>query len=90
MDNLMENGWGLPVIAEDLCDGCLHCIDICPKKVLVPQYTWDPRRSHNVPVYKGKGCDGCGLCFFNCSRPGAVTVYKRFGALVSGVHASVV
>jgi len=90
MDSPMANGWGLPVIAEDLCDGCLQCIDVCPKKVLVPQYTWDPHRSHNVPVYTGEGCDGCGLCFFNCPRPGAVTVYRRFGALVSGVHATAV
>jgi NAD-dependent dihydropyrimidine dehydrogenase PreA subunit len=26
--------------------------------------------------YKGDGCTGCGICFYCCPEPGAITVYR--------------
>jgi NAD-dependent dihydropyrimidine dehydrogenase PreA subunit len=26
--------------------------------------------------YKGEGCTGCGICFYVCPEPGAITVYR--------------
>jgi MinD superfamily P-loop ATPase len=27
--------------------------------------------------YDGTGCSGCGICFYVCPEPGAVTVYAK-------------
>jgi len=27
--------------------------------------------------YKGQDCTGCGICFYCCPEPGAITVYRR-------------
>ncbi len=26
--------------------------------------------------YTGEGCTGCGICFYCCPEPGAITVYR--------------
>jgi NAD-dependent dihydropyrimidine dehydrogenase PreA subunit len=26
--------------------------------------------------YKGEACTGCGICFYACPEPGAITVYR--------------
>jgi ferredoxin len=26
--------------------------------------------------YKGEGCTGCGVCYYCCPEPGAITVYR--------------
>jgi Fe-S-cluster-containing hydrogenase component 2 len=27
--------------------------------------------------YTGEDCTGCGICFYCCPEPGAITVYRR-------------
>jgi len=27
--------------------------------------------------YQGHGCTGCGVCFYACPEPGALTVFKN-------------
>jgi Fe-S-cluster-containing hydrogenase component 2 len=28
--------------------------------------------------YSGEGCTGCGVCFYTCPEPGAITVFKKW------------
>lgn len=35
------------------------------------EFLWGPPAS-----YIGRGCTGCGICFYCCPEPGAVTVYR--------------
>jgi NAD-dependent dihydropyrimidine dehydrogenase PreA subunit len=41
-------------------------------------------RGYHPAIYLGKGCTGCGICFFACPEPGAITVYT-FNATSSNV-----
>ena len=50
-------------------------MDACPPKclMLLPElngYGVHPAR------YTGEGCTGCGVCFYVCPEPGAITVYR--------------
>jgi NAD-dependent dihydropyrimidine dehydrogenase PreA subunit len=50
-------------------------VESCPPKclVLAPElsaYGVHPAR------YTGEGCTGCGICFYCCPEPGAITVYR--------------
>ena len=45
------------------------------------------RYGYHPAVYDGQGCTGCGLCFFACPEPGAITVYRRKTPLGSPHHA---
>ena len=37
------------------------------------------RYGYHPAIYLGSGCSGCGLCFYACPEPGAITVYKASG-----------
>ena len=34
------------------------------------------RYGYHPVAYEGQGCTGCGICFFVCPEPGAVTVLR--------------
>ena len=34
------------------------------------------RYGYHPAVYSGRGCNGCGLCFYACPEPGAIRVFK--------------
>jgi MinD superfamily P-loop ATPase len=38
--------------------------------------------------YAGEGCTGCGICYYCCPEPGAITVMrmKAPGAIVAGTE----
>jgi NAD-dependent dihydropyrimidine dehydrogenase PreA subunit len=65
-------------IVPNLCKACMRCVEACAPACLVT----NPERAFNElgyswVVYTGKGCTGCGVCFYVCPEPGAITVYKR-------------
>ena len=65
-------------IVPNLCKACQRCIEACAPGVIVT----NPERAFNElgymwVVYTGQGCTGCGVCFYVCPEPGAITVYKR-------------
>jgi NAD-dependent dihydropyrimidine dehydrogenase PreA subunit len=33
-------------------------------------------RGYHFGQYQGHGCTGCGVCFYACPEPGAITVFK--------------
>jgi 2-oxoglutarate ferredoxin oxidoreductase subunit delta len=71
-------GRGDVLIAVHLCKGCTLCIAACPPGVLEQGNSLN-RQGYNAVSYKGSGCTGCGICFYVCPEPGAITVriYKE-------------
>jgi NAD-dependent dihydropyrimidine dehydrogenase PreA subunit len=67
---------GLVEIAADLCKGCLLCTEACPPDVLTVSERLNKMGYHPVE-YICSGCTGCGICYYICPEPGAITVYKR-------------
>lgn len=68
-------------IAPHLCKACQRCVEACPPQCIVTNaesaynelgYQW--------VTYTGRDCTGCGICYYVCPEPGAVTVYKRVRA----------
>ena len=60
-------------ITTQLCKGCTLCIAACPPGVLVQGNSLN-RQGYYAVVYSGSGCTGCGICFYVCPEPGAITV----------------
>ncbi len=65
-------------VAPNLCKACQLCVDHCPPKCIET----NPENAFNVLGYQwvqytGDGCTGCGVCYYMCPEPGAITVYKR-------------
>ncbi|MBP1610741.1 MAG: 4Fe-4S ferredoxin, iron-sulfur binding domain protein [Acidobacteria bacterium] len=63
-------------ITSQLCKGCYLCVAACPAKVLVQGDSFN-RQGYCSVRYVGSGCTGCGICFYICPEPGAITVMLR-------------
>lgn len=63
-------------IASHLCKGCCLCVVSCPPQVL-SQSRFLNRQGYYAVAYSGSGCTGCGICFYVCPEPGAITVLVR-------------
>lgn len=66
---------GLVIISEEICKGCGLCAVACPVNVLELAKGLNSHGYHPA-YYTGRGCTACGICFYVCPEPGAVTVYK--------------
>jgi 2-oxoglutarate ferredoxin oxidoreductase subunit delta len=53
-------------IDAEKCKGCLLCVDICPKKVLVLSDKVNKRGLRYVIVKYPEKCTGCALCALMC------------------------
>jgi len=71
-----SNSRGDVVIDAQLCKGCSLCTVACAPGVLV-QSNFLNRQGYYAITYTGSGCTGCGVCFYVCPEPGAITVRKR-------------
>jgi len=63
-------------VDSELCKGCDYCVQTCPPDCLGFS-TEINTRGYHFSYYKGDGCTGCGICFYNCPEPGAITVYRK-------------
>jgi len=63
------------IINQELCKGCQLCVNVCPTDVLFIEEGLNHMGYHPAG-YEGEGCTGCGVCFYACPEPGAITVYK--------------
>jgi 2-oxoglutarate ferredoxin oxidoreductase subunit delta len=66
---------GSVAVNQQECKGCGLYVDSCPPKCLelMPElnaYGVHPAR------YMGDSCTGCGICFYCCPEPGAITVFR--------------
>jgi NAD-dependent dihydropyrimidine dehydrogenase PreA subunit len=59
-------------IVSRLCKGCGYCVDACVQNCLAIA-TDINEQGYNYAYYLGEGCTGCGLCFYNCPEPSAIT-----------------
>ena len=62
-------------INRDECKGCMLCITVCPPHVIELDDGLN-RQGYRPVRYVGKGCTGCGYCFYACPEPGAITVFR--------------
>jgi formate hydrogenlyase subunit 6/NADH:ubiquinone oxidoreductase subunit I len=57
------------ILRDDLCIGCMLCVDICQVDVLIP----DPVKENKVPLVLFPGeCWYCGSCVEVCPVEGAI------------------
>jgi Pyruvate/2-oxoacid:ferredoxin oxidoreductase delta subunit len=59
-----------------LCKGCTLCITHCPMKCIALSDKFN-KSGYKYASYTGQNCTGCGVCFYCCPEPGAITVYKK-------------
>ncbi|MFP4378387.1 MAG: 4Fe-4S dicluster domain-containing protein [Spirochaetales bacterium] len=58
-----------------LCKGCRVCIEACPKHCIVLGSKIN-QLGYQYARFEKDACTACGLCFYSCPEPGAITVYK--------------
>lgn len=63
------------MITADLCKGCRLCVETCPKGCLEIGNSIN-RLGYQNARFATWSCTACGLCFYACPEPGAITVYK--------------
>jgi len=63
-------------ISAEECKACYLCVHHCPPQVLEISESIN-RKGFHPARYKGSGCTGCGVCFYACPEPAAVTVYRK-------------
>jgi 2-oxoisovalerate ferredoxin oxidoreductase delta subunit len=63
-----------PVFNELECKACERCIIACREGVLKMSEDIN-KRGYHYAVYTGKGCTGCGDCYYTCPEPLAVEVH---------------
>lgn len=63
-------------IEANLCKGCRMCVQTCPKHCIYIGNSIN-EIGYQYAVFKtGTACTACGLCFYVCPEPGAITVFK--------------
>lgn len=67
-------------IRRDECKGCQLCIKACPTGVLSLSTNFN-KMGYNFSQYSGEGCTGCGVCYYTCPEPGAITVFKKWAEI---------
>ncbi len=63
-------------VAVDLCKGCRLCVDTCPKHCLSIGSAINKLGYQHVR-FDSEECTACGMCFYACPEPGAITVYRK-------------
>ncbi len=63
------------VVASDECKGCYRCVDACPVNLMIAGEGFNVM-GYSTVEYVGKGCTGCGNCFYACPEPGAITIVE--------------
>jgi len=62
-------------IEPDLCKGCRLCVEVCPRDCL-QMGTEINRLGYQYARFVNYTCTACGMCFYACPEPGAITVYR--------------
>ena len=65
------------------CKGGGLCIESCPPRCLEFARELSPYGVHPAR-YTGDDCTGCGICFYCCPEPGAITVFRAVAAKDAG------
>ena len=57
-----------PVHFTDKCNGCNHCVEVCPVDVYMPH----PEKGKPPIILHPDECWYCGCCVNDCPRSGAI------------------
>ena len=68
---------GVVMIDPDRCKGCRLCVVACPTGSLVIGESLNRLGYHPVEFLADTGCTACGVCFYSCPEPAALTVAFR-------------
>lgn len=63
------------IIAEEICKGCLYCVEFCPKGVLTQGERLNTKGYHYVVAADPDQCVCCKQCTDICPDS-AITIYK--------------
>jgi NAD-dependent dihydropyrimidine dehydrogenase PreA subunit len=58
------------------CKGCRVCVEACPRGCIAIASEINELGYQPAKFLAEKRCAACGLCFYVCPEPGAITVYK--------------
>jgi len=79
----------IPVINNDICDGCGKCVSVCPVEAMTLVSANDPHKpKRKLAKLNNELCLGCGLCVRACTK-GHITLKsrpKRVITPVNGLH----
>ena len=64
------------LLTADLCKGCRLCVETCPQSCLEIGNSINKLGYQNAR-FATYSCTACGLCFYACPEPGAITVFKN-------------
>lgn len=63
-------------IEPDVCKGCRVCVETCPNQCIVIGSHFNTI-GYQHAVFRGREtCTACGMCFYVCPEPGAITVLR--------------
>jgi len=65
---------GLVIVDTDRCKGCELCVASCPTHSLKMGGTLNRLGYYAVEFLPETGCTGCGVCFYACPEPAALSV----------------
>ena len=63
-------------IAPDECKRCRRCVHACPRGVLSMGTELNILGFPSAQPVKDS-CVGCGICFYSCPEPGAITIFRE-------------
>lgn len=68
---------GVVFVDPDRCKGCQLCVVACPTGSLRIGAVLNRLGYHPAEFLPGTGCTACGVCFWACPEPAAITVTAR-------------
>ena len=83
----------IPVINNQLCNGCSKCVNVCPVEAMTLVSANDPHHlNRKKALLNEERCLGCGVCVRSCTS-GSILLKsraKRVLTPLNGVHKAVV
>jgi ferredoxin len=76
----------IPVIQEDVCNGCGRCVNVCPVEAMTLVSANDPHRPKlRMAKLDEDLCLGCGVCVHNCPTKG-ITLTARSSRVITPLN----
>jgi ferredoxin len=84
----------IPVVDEEVCNGCGKCVNVCPVEAMTLVSANDPDKPRmKVARLNEDLCLGCGVCIRSCNKKHGLRLEsreKRVLTPVNGTHRAVV